>query len=237
MTRRSRAGGPRSAGSNQMHRCLRHRQRRPALRPRHLFVVTPVRWTDRYGWRRHDRHRAVVAAAELLPRARPAHGHPRHPADVRQRLRPACSTPTSGTTSPSTSAGRTARGGHPRAPGDVPAQRSAARRRRPPDVLRDHGRRPARRVRLPATASRGVPAVWLAGLRCSGCARAGSCGSLPPRHRAVPSRGSCRRCRSYPRPELLALDATSAPSPAGCPVARRRRTVSVNALERPHELH
>ena len=112
------------------------------------FVVTPdpldrpVRLAPDDGGRADRR-------CELLPRPRPAHGHPGHPRRPGRRS-PAASTPTSVNTSASTSAPAA----WPRRPSSLlatfPPNDRLPRGRRPADLVRDHGRPAARRVRLPA---------------------------------------------------------------------------------------
>ena len=65
---------------NQMHRMLRHQQRRHALRPRDVRRdADPL---DRRLRLAADDRRRAGGRRELLPGARAAHGHPRHPGDL-----------------------------------------------------------------------------------------------------------------------------------------------------------
>ena len=103
---------------------LRHQQRRPALRPGHLRRH-PDPLARRLRLAPDDRDRAD-RERQLLPRPRPAHGHPGR---ARRPGRPSSrrSTPTSASTSGSTPGGRRGRRVHARPAGHVPAERPAAR--------------------------------------------------------------------------------------------------------------
>ena len=187
---------------------LRHQQRRPALRAGHVRGdADPLDRRLRLAADDGDR---ADGERQLLPRARPAHGHPGHPARPGRRS-PGCSTPTSGSTSASTRAG----------------EPSPRRRWR---CWRRSRQRPARRPRWSAGCpsrpwttrccdafrfphpSRLVRALVRAGSRPA----AGSCGCCRP----APSRsspGSCRRSAAI-------RTATRSPSSAPSRPAARCRT-------------